>query len=111
MKTQKTYQGPIDPSAKTALQELQTPGEPDLWASVVEAYLEGSESFLNILLTQSDLTKLSDLGHSWKSSSATVGAVELAELCQELESHPERRELVQAIENEYKKVKIALKTP
>jgi|GEM_PF-6148017 FOG: HPt domain len=111
MTSSKTYEGPIDPAAKTALEELQSPGEPNLYEQVVEAFLEGSENYLELLSTDPSPDKINGIAHSWKSSSATLGALALSELCAELEAHPDRLHLVPQLAIEYKKVKTALNTP
>ena len=107
----------IDRSKLDALQELQVEGEPSILEQVISIYLKNSESFVNTLqsaLDSHDMETMHNTAHSFQSSSATVGAMKLAELNKKLEVDCRQNiledpaEMVAAISKEYIFVKNAL---
>jgi HPt (histidine-containing phosphotransfer) domain-containing protein len=110
---------PIDQSVLRNLQKLQVEGESSIVESIVNAYLNGSQSLvaqMREMLSINDLEVLQQTAHSLKSSSANVGAMQLSAMSMELEmkcknKHPGSiGELVAAIEMEFPRVKNALIT-
>jgi len=80
---------PIDLKVLSELRELQVKGQPDIMTRVVEAYLQGANSFmaeLKEISVSADTEKTQYIAHSLKSSSANVGAMRLAQLSKELEA-------------------------
>jgi HPt (histidine-containing phosphotransfer) domain-containing protein len=76
----------IDPEARQNLAEIQTPGEPELYLKLVGIFLEDSKNFLSKINSSIESsTETSAIAHAWKSSSYTVGAKQLGDLCQQLE--------------------------
>jgi len=79
----------INVAALEAIRGLQRPGKEDLLAKVVGIYFEKSPQLMaDIKTCQNDghLAEITAATHTLKSSSAYVGAEQLAYLCQELES-------------------------
>jgi signal transduction histidine kinase/CheY-like chemotaxis protein/HPt (histidine-containing phosphotransfer) domain-containing protein len=63
---------------------------------IVEAYLQSSEKLVDQMedaLEARDCASLSDAAHTLKSSSAQIGAARLSQLCRELESQADARQL------------------
>jgi CheY-like chemotaxis protein len=84
--------GSIDREVLNTIRALQRQGKPDLLRRVINIYLEDSLKLLEALrqaLSQGDGVGLKRQAHSLKSSSANVGALQLAELCKELEAKGE----------------------
>ncbi len=84
---------------------------------IIDAFLIDSPKFLQSIknaISNKQLIKLSKTAHSWKSSSATVGALHLSKLCKELELLGKSQQIngaltiVNQIELEYSKVEEAL---
>lgn len=98
----------LDYSVLTTLQEVME----DEYPTLLEVFLKDSEYRVSrmrqVMGTQAyDLQELSLMAHSFKGSSGNMGAVQLAELCRELEEHTRRGEsagldeLLAAVEHEY----------
>ncbi|MPZ42961.1 MAG: response regulator [Betaproteobacteria bacterium] len=112
-------EGPVlDPAALDAIRELQRPGQPQLVARIVGAYHEESPRLLSELKRAAqaqDSDALARAAHSLRSSSANLGASRLAVLCKQLESSARDERLagaeglLEALENEYRKVSAALR--
>ncbi|MBA1445445.1 MAG: response regulator [Gammaproteobacteria bacterium] len=71
------------------LRALQRPGLPSILGKVINIYLESSPGLLESVhkaVTQGDATALLEAAHSLKSSSANLGAAQLAKVCRELET-------------------------
>ena len=107
----------LDPKTLANLRALQRPGGSDVLSQIVHLYLEKAPQLLDLLreaVTRNDAAAIFRLAHSLKSSSGNVGAVTLAELCQELEimgraqSTTEAPVTFAAIEAEYAMVQAAL---
>ena len=108
----------LDPAALDAIRELQRPGQPQLVARIVGAYHEESPRLLSELKRAAqaqDGDALARAAHSLRSSSANLGASRLAVLCKQLESSAREERLagaegvLEALENEYRKVSAALR--
>lgn len=91
--------------------------QPDLLAKVVEIYFQNSTNLINTIRTAAisgDAVTLSKAAHSMKSSSANLGALNLANLCKELETKGRENNIdgiqtiVSSMEMEYKRVRTAL---
>ena len=84
----------IDRSVLQSLAALQIEGQEDIVVSVVDAYLAGSKALIHRLreaFTTRDREKLGNAAHTFKSSSANVGAMVLSEMCKELETQCRER--------------------
>jgi HPt (histidine-containing phosphotransfer) domain-containing protein len=80
--------GVIDRQALDRIRALQRPGAPDLVAQIVQSYLSHAATLvenLAVAVQAGNVTQVKDLAHSFKSSSANVGALALAGRCKELE--------------------------
>ena len=82
-------ESPLDPQALDNLRHLQHAGDPDVLRQVVEAFLESCPPLLDTLRAtiarRESLEAVHIAAHTFKSSCAMVGAVNLARLCRELE--------------------------
>jgi CheY-like chemotaxis protein len=79
----------IDPAALHELSQIQQAGSGDLVERVVLAYLESSAELIAELqsaVESSDADSVRTNAHALKSSSANVGALNLADLCQQIEN-------------------------
>jgi HPt (histidine-containing phosphotransfer) domain-containing protein len=72
----------IDREALSVLREVMEEAYPEL----LDTFLADSESRLVELRKAVDAKALSEVAHSFKGSASNMGALRLAELCQELES-------------------------
>ncbi len=108
----------LDPAALKQIQALQRPERPNIIHKVISSYLKDSVQLLETLrvaIAQNDPPTLHRAAHSLKSTSATVGARGLAELCQDLEgigranTTDKAPALLSAIEREYQQVAVALR--
>jgi CheY-like chemotaxis protein len=78
----------IDPGALDELSQIQQGGSGDLVVRVVLAYLESAVKLIAELqsaVESSDADSVRTSAHALKSSSANVGALNLADLCQQME--------------------------
>lgn len=107
----------LDSRRLTELRELQIPGEPDVLAGIIEAFLKNAEARMPELqqaLSQNHFEKVKELAHMLKGGSGTLGAVQLAELCKQLEAKgyagdlSQSQALWQALETEFAHVRSAL---
>jgi len=82
--------GPIlNASALEHIRALQRPGAPSVLGRVITIYLESSPGLLQALhgaVSAGDAGALLDSAHSLKSSSANLGAMQLSNVCRELEN-------------------------
>jgi CheY-like chemotaxis protein/HPt (histidine-containing phosphotransfer) domain-containing protein len=79
---------PLDERALAQIRTLQRSGAPDLLGKIIDLYLESSASLLQQIreaVAEENGEALRRAAHSLKSSSANVGATELAAACKELE--------------------------
>jgi HPt (histidine-containing phosphotransfer) domain-containing protein len=95
----------LDPAALDEILAM-TGGDRSFVAAVVEEYLRDSAAIVADLRT-AEGTDLQRLAHTLKSTSASVGALQLAGLCKELE-HGGDAGLVEAIEREHAAAATAL---
>ena len=78
----------FDPAQLSVIRALQRPGKPNLVHKVVEQYFISTPPLLQAIhdaITQHDAAALFQAAHSLKSSSAQIGAVQVAALSQNLE--------------------------
>jgi two-component system, sensor histidine kinase and response regulator len=79
----------IDRQTLAAIRALQRPGKPDVLNKAINIYLDTAPKLLRALriaLDAHDAIGIHTAAHSLKSSSASLGALELAHLCKELET-------------------------
>jgi len=107
----------INQAALDNIRQLQRPGKPDLLQKIVTLFMNDSPGLLNMLreaIDQDDAEQVRMHAHRFKSGSANLGALQLAELCKQLEEMGRGNELGDAltlltrVENEFKAVSVAL---
>ena len=107
----------LDQSAIKTIRDLQQPGKPDLLARVISLYLDDCPGLLNALRTSidnSDAANVRQHAHRFKSGSANLGAIGLAELCKQLEYKGRNNDLEGAeallsrIESDFRAVAVLL---
>ena len=79
----------LDPTALAGIHEVQAPGETDLIAEMVEAFLADAPTYLVQLtnaLACDDAEALASAAHALKSGAGYLGARELQSLCVVLEN-------------------------
>jgi len=79
----------IDIGCLDSIRSLQSPGKPDLLEKVIGQYFEDAALQVEVMrngYSAGDTAAVKSASHRLKSSSANLGALRLAELCQELES-------------------------
>ena len=110
---------PIDTKALDQIRALQRPNAPNIVHKIINSYLKDAPQLLEVArqaIAQNDASTLYRTAHSLKSTSATLGALNLAALCKELEAIGRAQTtaradtLLVAIEREYTHVQEALKT-
>lgn len=92
---------PLDQRALDQIRAIQRPGSPDLLGKIIDLYLENSPGSLRQIrdaVAGQDGDALRQAAHSLKSSSANLGATELAAICKELEQRGRERRLENAAE-------------
>jgi PAS domain S-box-containing protein len=103
----------LDPTALDRIRALQRDGSPPLLRKVIGLYLSDSQGLLDTLrraASTSDAHGLRQAAHTLKSSSASLGAMQLAEHCKALEAAARKGaledtgELVGRIETEHRAV-------
>lgn len=104
---------------QTSLFSLIGEDEPELFAELIQTYSNEGVSLMNMLreaITKGDAHQLNQVAHSLKSSSANLGATQLANYCQALELQGKSDDLTHSaaafakLETEYQQVMRALKT-
>ncbi|WP_083886991.1 GAF domain-containing hybrid sensor histidine kinase/response regulator [Nodosilinea nodulosa] len=78
----------VDWASLHALEQALGHNDPNFMADLIASYLESSDQLLAEMVTaeqRQDWATLQRVAHTLKSSSATIGAVPLSTLCQELE--------------------------
>ncbi|MFP4440240.1 MAG: PAS domain S-box protein [Chloroflexaceae bacterium] len=104
----------LDTSVIQSLHELQAAGEPNFLSDLINIYFSDAPIFINKMktaLTHADMVSLCEAVHSFKGSSASIGARTVAMLCRELEllvrsgSLAGAQDLLLRIEAEYERVK------
>jgi CheY-like chemotaxis protein/HPt (histidine-containing phosphotransfer) domain-containing protein len=103
--------------AETYLALKSTISNSDVFADLIATYLKDAPQRLQVIrqaIDNADAANLQLAAHSLKSSSFTVGAKQLAQICKELESigrngtTVETSSLLERLEKEYHRVKVAL---
>jgi len=72
-----------------ALRAMQRPGKPDFLLRVATLFIDNAEKQLSEFQTaidNQDLKTMGKIAHSLKSSSATIGALSVSELCRQIET-------------------------
>jgi HPt (histidine-containing phosphotransfer) domain-containing protein len=107
----------IDTEALGKVREMLGENAQQLLAGIIDSYLDDTPSLLETMraaLAQADARMLQRVGHKLKSTSTILGAMTLAQLCDDLEdigrsgSTAGCLERVLMIEAEYARVKVAL---
>jgi signal transduction histidine kinase/DNA-binding response OmpR family regulator len=107
----------IDTSVLQAFRHTMGPEADQFLAQLIEIYLEETPSLLQVMAAaqaKSDATAMAQSAHTLKSSSASLGAITLSKLCEQLEnlgnSHATvgALEVMTQVESEYERVKVAL---
>jgi CheY-like chemotaxis protein/HPt (histidine-containing phosphotransfer) domain-containing protein len=107
----------IDFRALDNIRALQRDGDPDIVNKAISIYLRESPKYLQTLrdaIPAGNTEAMRRAAHSWKSNSASVGALALAEMCKELEaigrsnSTDEAPQLLSRIEVEFDRVEALL---
>ena len=91
----------VDLTALAAIRALQRPGQPDILARSLAAYLGTAPQIIERLrqaVSAQDAAELRAAAHRLKSSSAQMGAVSLAAHCRDLEAMGVKREMNHASE-------------
>jgi CheY-like chemotaxis protein len=79
----------LDQQTLDRIRAMSRPGGPDLLVRVIDLYVSSSNALIDTMLAASrleDAISLAHAAHGLKSSSANVGALALAELCNEVET-------------------------
>ena len=107
----------IDYKAIQTIKDLQMEGQPSILSKLVKTYISSTQSNIAKLREVSGDDVLADLkffAHTVKSSSASMGAMHLSEICRELElacineTLDDAEHYLGSIESEFLKVKSAL---
>lgn len=94
---EETPKGMINRTALEAIRNLQSEGNPDILARIVNLYLENTPEQLTKLqraLDTQDAVTLRNIAHNLKSSSANLGAMQLSALCKDLEEKARHNSLM-----------------
>ncbi|MCD4755755.1 MAG: response regulator [Deltaproteobacteria bacterium] len=78
----------LEQHALDKIRALQRPGKPNILGKIIKLYLESSPELITTVresVEQGDSKALCEAAHSLKSSSANLGAIQLAAVCKELE--------------------------
>jgi HPt (histidine-containing phosphotransfer) domain-containing protein len=92
-------QDAVEAGTLAALRDLQGEGQPDILAEVIAVYLHDTPSRLAALheaVTRADAGALRGAAHSLKGSSSQIGAVQMAQLCADLEEQARAADLADA---------------
>ena len=107
----------IDTSVLQAFRATMGSDATQFLVQLIELYLEDAPSLLAAMdkaLTQTNAAQLQSAAHTLKSSSASLGAMNLSKLCEQLEmlghtgTTAGAREIITRVESEYERVKSAL---
>jgi CheY-like chemotaxis protein/HPt (histidine-containing phosphotransfer) domain-containing protein len=108
---------PIDPKALQAIKDMAGEDASEVLSAVIDIYLEETPKLLQAMesaIAQKDAPQLGRAAHTLKSSSATLGAMNLSKLSKELEAIgfagtiQDETPRIWQIEAEYETVKAAL---
>jgi two-component system sensor histidine kinase/response regulator len=112
--------GVLDPQALGRIRALHRPGTEDLLAKVVGLYVSNSASLteaMRLAALSHDIEGIKSAAHALKSSSANIGALAFAELCNEVEAAAKQETidhacaLVKKLLGEHRQVLAALTAP
>jgi CheY-like chemotaxis protein/HPt (histidine-containing phosphotransfer) domain-containing protein len=107
----------LDEKQLNTIRSLQREGAPDILEKVVDHYFSEAPGFIRKLreaVLADEAGVIRSIAHSFKSSSANLGALRLADYCREMESFglnnemTRTREIMEKIEEEYVSVSVAL---
>src|SRR5213075_2667798 len=107
----------IDPSAIEVLRQLRRPGKPDPVTELIDMFVRDTPERLHKLRTavaQYNSEDLAAVAHNLRGCASSIGATQLAILCEKLEANAERRAvqistpLLKEIESEFDRVCRAL---
>ncbi|MBK5416548.1 Hpt domain-containing protein [Pseudomonas sp. TH31] len=79
----------LDRDVLSALQEVME----DEYPTLLDTFIADSEERLRVLRKAEDAAQLMNAAHSFKGSSSNMGAIRLAELCDELEQRARQERL------------------
>jgi HPt (histidine-containing phosphotransfer) domain-containing protein len=79
----------LDRDVLSALQEVME----DEYPTLLDTFIADSEERLRVLRQAEDAAQLMNAAHSFKGSSSNMGAIRLAELCNELEQRARQKTL------------------
>jgi len=112
------HETPIDVSVLNELRETVGAGDEEMFNELLSIYLDDAPNLIAEMekaYEMKDVEKLTRSSHTLKSSSATIGAMDLSTLCKQVE-HASREgkidnldEKIEMIKQEYERVKEALK--
>ncbi len=117
MEPDTTERPPLDQQPLEELRALQREGVPDMLTRMIDAYMKsapGTREKLREAVAEEDPDALGQAAHSLKSSSSSLGAVRLADLCLQLEdigranSTKDAARILEEVEHEYERVRVAL---
>ena len=107
----------LEQHALDNIRALQQPDKPNILGKIIKLYLKSSPGLITIVresVKQGDGSALCEAAHGLKSSSANLGAIQLAAVCKELEDMGRdgdtdaAKELMDRIESEYQSAHAAL---
>lgn len=107
----------IDPSAIDVLRQLRRPDKPDPVIELIDMFTRDTPERLHKIRTavaQYNAEELAAVAHNLRGCASSIGATQLANLCQKLEENAERRAmqvstpLIKEIESEFDRVCHAL---
>ncbi len=107
----------LDEVALDEIRSLRQAGKPDIFLQVIDLYLKetpGALKTLRLAVIEGDAEQIRMISHSLKSSTAQLGALQLAEQFKTLEMYGRQNQLenaefvLEAIEAEYEHVSLAL---
>ena len=103
----------LDPAVLERLRQLTPPGEPDVLKEVLQLFLDdvpGRIGRLRAACQAGDAAEVHRAAHSLKGSSGNIGAIQLLEVCRQLDNQgragdlSETPALVASLEIEYARV-------
>lgn len=106
----------VDISLLTSFEDEHVDGEPDLVVELIDIYLEDAPQKLKAMreaMTLRDAISLRGLAHSLRGSSSSLGACQLAVLCEGLEANADElksrggSEFLDRVEQEFDRVRLA----
>ncbi len=105
----------IDQNQLASLREIQQPGKTDFVTELIDLFLRESSFHLKVLreaVTKGERDEIERMAHRLKGSSANMGVMQMAALCEQLESKDpakDTRGLLVQLEEEFALVRELLK--